>query len=242
VAALADRVCLVTGAASGIGRSIARKAAEEGGTVIAVDLDEAGLGKLAAEFGCEVVVADVSSQDGQAAILERERIDVLFNNAGILDALTPLLQTDDDLYDRVMRVNARAPFQLTRALLPGMIERGGGAVVNTCSAASLSGGRAGFAYTASKHALLGMTRSVAWYYADQGIRCNAVAPGAIQTKIQFRAPPDPGGMARVGKYLPTIPPQGRAMQVAECAVFLASDAASYVNGEVLTVDGGWNSY
>ena len=114
--------------------------------------------------------------------------------------------------------------------------------VNTCSAASLSGGRAGCAYTVSKHGLLGLTRSIAWYYGDQGIRCNAIAPGAIQTKMHMREVPHAGGLKKYGTYFPTIPKHGKAMAVAETALFLASDAASYVNGEILSVDGGWNAF
>ncbi len=238
---LQGKTAAITGAASGIGRAMARKFAAEGATVLAVDRDADALDKLAAELGCTVLVLDVTSAEA-AATLAAHPIDVLCNNAGVLDALTPLLDTDDALWDQVLAVNTTAPFKLCRAVLPGMIERGGGAIVNTCSAASLSGGRAGFAYTASKHALLGMTRSVAWYYRDQGIRANAVAPGAIQTKMQFRQAPHAGGMAKYADYFPTIGPQGRAAQVADVACFLASDAASYVNGEVLSVDGGWNAF
>jgi NAD(P)-dependent dehydrogenase (short-subunit alcohol dehydrogenase family) len=146
------------------------------------------------------------------------------------------------MWERVMAINLSSPMQLTRALLPGMIERGGGAIVNTCSAASLSGGRAGCAYTAAKHGLLGLTRSVAWFYGDKNIRCNAIAPGAIQTKMHVRQMPNQSGMEKYSSYFGTIPPHGSAMQVAQVALFLASDAASYVNGEVLSVDGGWNAF
>jgi len=239
---LQDKVCVITGAASGIGRSMARVFAADGARVVAVDLDAKGLAKISAELGCDAVEADISSDAGVAAICDRERIDVLLNNAGILDQLTPLLDVDDALWERLIRVNLTAPMKLCRGVLPGMIERGSGSIVNTCSAASLSGGRAGCAYTSAKHGLLGLTRSIAWFYGPQGIRCNAIAPGAIKTKMHMRQVPHAGGIQRYSDYFKTIPPHGSAMQVAQAALFLASDAASYVNGEVLSVDGGWNAF
>ena len=106
----------------------------------------------------------------------------------------------------------------------------------------MTGGRAGCVYTMSKHALLGLTRSTAWYYGDQGIRCNAIAPGAIQTKMHFRQAPHPGGMEKYSKYFGTMPPHGEAAAVADLATFLVSDEARYVNGEIVSVDGGWNAF
>ncbi|MDP6935733.1 MAG: SDR family oxidoreductase, partial [Myxococcota bacterium] len=207
-----------------------------------VDLDGDRLAKVAEELSCESVVADIGTEEGVAAVVSRTDMDILCNNAGILDSLTPLLAVDDALWDQVMRVNLTAPFKLCRGALPAMIERGGGVIVNTCSAASLSGGRAGCAYTASKHGLLGLTRSIAWYYGDKGIRCNAIAPGAIQTKMHFRNPPHTDGLQKYSRYFGTMPEHGKAIAVAEAALYLASDASGYVNGEVLTVDGGWNAF
>ena len=238
---LADKTALITGAASGIGRAMARKFSAEGATVIAVDIDEARLTKVTSELGCEGLVVDLATEEGLAAVIARD-LDILCNNAGILDALTPLEDTDDALWDRVMAVNLTAPFKLCRAIVPRMVASGGGVILNTCSAASLSGGRAGCSYTASKHALLGLTRSIAWYYGDKGVRCNAIAPGAIQTKMQVRQPPHPGGMQAYAPYFPTISSQGKAAEVADVAAFLVGDGARYVNGEVVSVDGGWTAY
>jgi len=239
---LEGKTCIITGAANGIGRAMARLFAAEGATVVIADLEEDRLAKVAAELGCEAVAGDLTDPAIQASLLDRERIDALINNAGILDSLTPAADVSDELWDRVMGVNLTSPFQLSRAVLPKMIAAGGGAIVNTCSAASLSGGRAGAAYTASKHGLLGLTRAIAWYYGDQGIRCNAVAPGAIQTKIGMRGMPHEGGMSKYSNYFQTIPPMGKSAEVAQAACFLASDRASYINGEILSVDGGWNAY
>ena len=238
---LSQKTAVITGAASGIGRAMARKFAAEGASLILVDFDADRLQKVAGELGCESIVADLSTDAGLAAVAERS-CDILVNNAGILDALTPLEDTDDALWDRVMAVNLTAPFKLCRTIVPRMVEAGGGVILNTCSAASLSGGRAGCSYTASKHALLGLTRSIAWYYGGRGIRCNAIAPGAIQTRMQVRQPPHAGGMQAYAPYFPTIPPQGKAAEVADVAAFLVSDGARYVNGEVVSVDGGWTAY
>jgi len=239
---LLDKVCVITGAGSGIGRSIARRFKAEGGTLVLVDIDGPRLAKVADELEAEAVEMDVTDPDQVAALFDRPRVDVLCNNAGVLDKLTPLAEVDDAMWRKVMSVNVDAPFMACRAVLPKMMEQGGGAIVNTCSAASLSGGRAGAAYTASKHALLGITRSIAWYYGPAGVRCNAMAPGAIQTKMQMRDIPHTGGMERYAAYFQTIPPHGKAMDVAEVALFLASDASRYVNGAVVPVDGGWNAF
>lgn len=240
---LEGKVAVVTGAASGIGRSIARRFHAEGAHVVAVDLDEAGLAKLASKLdGIETVVANLSVREQVEPLFDRERVDILCNNAGVLDKLTPLCDVDDELWRKVMAVNVDGPFFASRAAIPKMIDNGGGSIVNTCSAASLSGGRAGASYTTSKHALLGMTRSIAWYYGSQGIRCNAMAPGSIQTKMQMRDVPHPQGIEKYSAYFPTIPPAGRAMDVADVALFLASDDARYVNGSVIPVDGGWLAY
>jgi len=239
---LDGRVAVVTGAASGIGRSIARRLVASGAEVVLVDLDASRLQAVADELDAEAVVVDLSTQDGVDEMLDRAQVDILINNAGVLDGLTPLAEVDDALWSRVMRVNVDAPFRAMRAVLPQMVERGNGVILNTCSAAALAGGRAGAAYTASKHALLGLTRSVAWYYGSHGVRCNAVAPGAIQTRMHTREMPSLTGMERTAPYFPTIPAHGKAMEVAEVAVFLCSDAARYINGAVLPVDGGWLAY
>ena len=239
---LAGKRAVITGAASGIGRSMARRFVAEGAQVVAVDIDDDRLAKVVAELGCVSVVGDISEDAVIERMLDHDRVDILCNNAGVLDALTPLAEVDDELWARVMRINVDAPFKAMRAVLPRMVEQGGGVILNTCSAAALSGGRAGAAYTASKHALLGLTRSTAWYYGDQGVRCNAIAPGAIQTKMHMRQMPHEGGMQKYSQYFATIPEQGKAMEVADVACFLVGDGARYVNGAVLTVDGGWNAY
>ena len=244
---LTDKVTIITGAASGIGRSIARKFADGGAKIILADVDEDRLAKVHTEVGGEMMLCNVADKEHVAALVQKAidthgRVDVLCNNAGILDNLTPATDTDDELWDRVIAVNMTGPFQLARAVLKHMLDQGSGSIVNTTSAAGLHGGRGGCSYTASKHGLVGLTRSIAWYYGPHGIRCNAVAPGAIQTRMASTLVPHMGGFERYQGYFATIPPHGKAIEVADVVAFLASDEAGYVNGAILPVDGGWSTF
>jgi NAD(P)-dependent dehydrogenase (short-subunit alcohol dehydrogenase family) len=244
---LQDKVTIITGAASGIGRSIARKFTAEGAKIIIADVAEERLAKVHAEVGGEMMLCNVTDKAQIDALVQKAidthgRIDVLCNNAGILDNLTPATDTADELWDKVIAVNMTGPFQLARSVLKHMVEAGSGSIVNTTSAAGLNGGRGGCSYTASKHGLVGLTRSIAWFYGPKGIRCNAVAPGAIQTRMASTLVPHMGGFERYQDYFGTIPPHGKAIQVADVVAFLASDEAAYVNGAVMPVDGGWSTF
>ena len=249
---LEDRVAIITGAASGIGRAMARRFAKEGAKLVLADLQEERLNKVADELKStnSAVIArlvDVGSPRDTEAMIQSAvdafgRLDVLCNNAGVLDNLTPVEDTSDELWDRVMRVNAKGPFLASRAGLKLMVEQGSGSIINTSSAAGLRGGRGGGAYTASKHAVVGLTRSIAWYYGSKGVRCNAIAPGAIMTAMAGGFIPHQGGFDAYQPHFQMVPPHGRAADVADVALFLASDESRYVNGAVLPVDGGWMSF
>ncbi len=249
---LEGRVAIITGAASGIGRAMARRFAKEGAKLVLADLQEDRLNKVTDELkaaGSEVVarLVDVGSTTDAEAMISGAaeafgRLDVLCNNAGVLDNLTPVEDTSDELWDRVMRVNAKGPFLASRAALKVMVEQGSGSIINTSSAAGLRGGRGGGAYTASKHAVVGLTRSIAWYYGSKGVRCNAIAPGAIMTAMAGGFIPHQGGFDAYQPHFQMVPPHGRAADVADVALFLASEESRYVNGAVLPVDGGWMSF
>jgi NAD(P)-dependent dehydrogenase (short-subunit alcohol dehydrogenase family) len=147
---------------------------------------------------------------------------------------------EDAVWDRVLRVNLTAVMRMTRAVLPGMVERGAGTIVNVSSEAGLRGSAAGAAYTASKHALIGLTRSTAFFYAASGIRCNTVAPGATMTNIEAEFRSAFAG-ERMGPYLQTnVPPAATADQVAAAIVWLLSDDSANVTGAVLPSDNGWS--
>jgi NAD(P)-dependent dehydrogenase (short-subunit alcohol dehydrogenase family) len=170
------------------------------------------------------------------------RIDVLANVAGIMDWFLPAHEVDDDTWDRVMAVNVRGPMTLCRKVLPGMMERKSGAIVNVGSAASQGGGSAGVAYTASKHALLGLTRSIAWTYRAEGIRCNIICPGGVATNIISTATPrSQWGLERVSAFHALGVRTADPDEVAALISWLASDEASNVNGAVVTVDAGWTA-
>jgi NAD(P)-dependent dehydrogenase (short-subunit alcohol dehydrogenase family) len=249
---LKNKVAVITGAASGMGRAMAELFAREGAIVVAGDVHAARLTELSAVlapggYALHTVVGDIGERaDAEAlvrAALDRHgRIDVLVNNAGIMDHMAGVGELTDDVWHRVMRVNVDGPMYASRVAVPAMLAQGHGAIINVASIASLSGGAAGAAYTTSKHALLGLTRSTAWMYAQRGIRCNVICPGATKTNIAESMPADeldPVGAARAGQFATLIPAWLEASDIAELALFLASDAARYINGAVITADGGW---
>jgi NAD(P)-dependent dehydrogenase (short-subunit alcohol dehydrogenase family) len=143
-----------------------------------------------------------------------------------------------------MGINVDGPMYLSRKAVPLMLARGGGSIVNTASAAGIGGGAAGTAYTVSKHALVGLTRSIAFTYATQGIRCNAMACGAVETNIMQSVDQtklDQAGAARYGVYQAVIPAYLKPLEIAQLALFLASDEAKHVNGAIIPIDGGWTA-
>lgn len=252
MSALDGQVAVITGAASGMGRAMARRFAAEGARLVLADLQTEKLEKVAgelAEAGHEVAyeVVDVSEAADVERLIGRAQsdfggVDTLCNNAGILDNLTPLHDTDEALWDRLLGVNAKGPYLASRLAVKLMMDQGGGSIINTASAAGNHGGRGGAAYTASKHAVVGLTKSIAWFYGPHNIRCNAICPGAIMTAMASSFTPHAEGFERYSKHFPTVPPFGKARDIADVAVFLASDEARYVNGAVIPVDGGWVAY
>jgi NAD(P)-dependent dehydrogenase (short-subunit alcohol dehydrogenase family) len=236
----AEMTAVVTGAGSGIGRAVASRLAAEGAQVVAVDISSERIGEVVDEIGAAGLVGDITSQETVAAVIERAagRVDVLANVAGIMDGFLPPHEVDDETWDRVLAVNLTAPMQLTRAVLPMMMAAGKGSIVNVASEAALRGSAAGAAYTASKHALVGLTRSTAVFYARSGIRCNAVCPGAVATNIGGGSRSE-FGMSALTKYFGNIPSVASADDLAAAICWLASGDSRNINGAVLTSDGGW---
>jgi NAD(P)-dependent dehydrogenase (short-subunit alcohol dehydrogenase family) len=243
-----DRVALITGAGSGIGRAMAVAFAKAGARLVVCDIDPDSAGRTASDIGDAAVpaTADISDEASVAALVETAistygRVDVLCNNAGIMDTMALPADIPVELWERVLRVNLTGTFLVTHAVLPHMLRQGGGAIVNTASEAGIRGGAAGAAYTASKHGVVGLTRSLAWAYAKDGIRCNAILPGPTMTGIATNTTFDPTGAARLGPVLALGERMAQPEQMADAALFLASDAASFVNGAIVPVDGGWSA-
>ncbi|MDP9792337.1 NAD(P)-dependent dehydrogenase (short-subunit alcohol dehydrogenase family) [Catenuloplanes nepalensis] len=237
----AGKTVIVTGAASGIGRAVASRVLREGGRVVAVDLSADRLGGLEGLGGDVVTVAgDITDPASIDRIVEAggPRIDGLANVAGIPDDFSPAHLVTDAIWDRVFAVNVDGLFKLTRAVLPVMMAAGRGAIVNVGSEASLRGNTAGLAYTAAKHAVLGITRSTAFMYGPHGIRVNLVAPGGVATGM---APgTSEAGRARLGPFLAQIPSVALPEHLAASITFLLSDDGININGAVLPSDGGWS--
>ena len=242
----AGKTAVVTGAGSGIGKAIATRLLAEGATVIASDISGERLEALVAELGSDklqFVAGDVSDTETIEAILAAAGgfVDVLANNAGIMDAFLPTAEITDEMWDRVMSVNVTGPMRLTRAVLPGMIERGSGTIVNTASEAGIRAGASGTAYTTSKHAVIGLTKSTALFYGPKGIRTNAVAPGSVATNIEAPFHSEWAGQ-RLGPIMQaTVPPAAQPEELAAAITWLLSDDSANVNGAVLMSDGGWST-
>ncbi len=239
----AGRTVIVTGAGAGIGRATAVRLAHEGARVIATDVVEERLADLRAELGDTVttIAGDVAAEETVRSLLDAAhgRVDGLANVAGIMDGFLPTAELDDATWERVLSVNLTALMRLTRAVLPGMIEAGAGSIVNVSSEAGLRGSAAGTAYTTSKHAVIGLTRSTAFFYTPKGVRCNAVAPGGVATSIEagFRSA---YAAERLGPLLQAnVPPAATAEQLAAAITWLLSDDSANVSGAVLADDGGW---
>ncbi|MFH8252246.1 SDR family NAD(P)-dependent oxidoreductase [Microbacterium sp. B2969] len=236
---------IVTGAGSGIGRATASRIAREGGRVVAVDVSKERLDEFASEHaGADIVtiVADITDDAGVAAIVAAagDTIDGLANIAGIMDDMTPVGELSDAVWERVMRVNVTGTMKLMRAVIPAMLAQGGGSIVNTASEAALRGSAAGAAYTASKHAVVGLTKSTAFMYAPNRIRVNAVAPGPTITNIEASFG-SPLGAERVQGAMAILPEPAEAEALAASITFLLSDDGVNVTGVVLASDGGWSA-
>jgi NAD(P)-dependent dehydrogenase (short-subunit alcohol dehydrogenase family) len=236
---------IVTGAGSGIGRATASRIAREGGRVVAVDVSQERLDEFAAEHdGAEIVTltADITDDAKVAEIVAvaGDRIDGLANIAGIMDDMTPIGELTDAVWQRVFAVNVDGTMKLMRAVVPVMLAQGKGSIVNTASEAALRGSAAGVAYTASKHAVVGLTKSTAFMYGPSGLRVNAVAPGPTITNIEAKFA-SPLGAARVQQAMAILPDPAEAEALAASITFLLSDDGVNVNGVVLASDGGWSA-
>ncbi len=243
---LKGRVAIVTGAGSGIGLAITWRFVEEGARVVGADVVDSHLDELKRNHEVTPVRADVTVQSDVDAMVATAlglgRLDIVCNNAGILDRFLPVGEVTDDVWGRVLAVNLTGPMRLSRAAIPHMLRAKQGVIINVASIGGFAGGRAGAAYTASKHGLVGLTKNIATTYANDGIRCVAIAPGAVKTGIPLGGEPSKRGYSALEKTLVANPRMGEPAEIANVVAFLASDEASFVNGAVVTVDSGWTAF
>ncbi len=245
-----DKACIVTGAGSGIGRAIAVRFAEEGGKVMCVDRNaDSALETrdliLATNGVARACTADVSDPAQVLAFVlacaaEFGRVDVLVNNAGVnIPGL--LHEVSDEVIDKTLNVNVKGAIYASRSVLPFMLEQGAGSIVNISSVNGLVSEPFLSVYSASKGAIVMLTKGVALDYAKKGIRCNAICPGWVDTPINYAHAEMLGGLDKVYASIDSFQPIGRPgtpREIAHLALFLASDEASFITGSIITADGG----
>ena len=250
---LQNKVAVVTGAGSGMGKAMATLFAKEGAKVIISDINLEAISDVISEITTKggiatAIVANVTKEKDvqnmiDAAVGTYGTLDILVNNAGIMDNFVPAESITDELWEKVFAVNITGPMRAIRKALPIFIAKKAGIIVNIASAGGLLGSRAGASYTASKHAVVGLTRNVGFQYAKLGIRCNAIAPGAVNTNIgKTIYNPDAFGMERAMAGISLNPRVGEPDEIARIALFLACDDSSFINGAIITADAGWTAY
>jgi len=247
---LAGKTVLITAAAQGIGRASTELFAREGARVIATDISKQHLDELSGIAGVETRLLDVTDDAAiKQLVADIGTVDVLFNCAGYV-AAGNILDCDDKAWDFSFNLNAKAMFHTIRAVLPGMLAKKSGSIVNIASAASSVKGVANrFAYGASKAAVVGLTKSVAADFVAQGVRCNAICPGTIESpslnqRITTQAKESGKSEAEVRQAFVARQPMGRigkAEEVALLALFLASDESAFTTGAIHMIDGGWSN-
>ena len=244
-----DKVVVVTGAGSGMGKSMVQEFTAAGARVAALDINETRakevVAGLAARERAVAVAVDVSSEESVTAAVGQVmdwagRVDVLCNNAGIIDSFRPAHEISIDEWNRNLAVNLTGPFLMARAVIPDMLSRAKGVIINTASIASFSAAGGGTAYTAAKHGVLGLTRQLTFDYGKLGIRVNAICPGATLTGLTM---PEEGS-----DTLPDSEPEimrtpaqrwCQPVEIARLALYLASDDADFIHGAAMVIDGGW---
>ncbi|GDX51209.1 3-ketoacyl-ACP reductase [Bacteroidota bacterium] len=249
---LENKTAIITGAGSGMGKAMAILFAKEGANVIVADLKTERVDSVVNEIisaggKSTGVTVNVSNEEDvkkmcDTAVNTYGGIDILVNNAGVMDDFTPVGDVTNDLWNKVIGVNLNGPFYSCRIVVPLMMKKGKGVIINISSIGGLNGARAGAAYTASKHAINGLTKNIAYMYGKKGIRCNAIAPGGVLTNIMEGATPNAFGYERMSGGFATNIRMAEPNEIADLALYLSSEKSSFVNGSVIVADGGWTAY
>ncbi|MFX3636966.1 MAG: glucose 1-dehydrogenase [Candidatus Pristimantibacillus sp.] len=250
---LQNQVAIITGGANGIGKAIATRYGQEGAKLVLADFNAEALNATVDGFksqGIDAIGVKVNvavEEDIQKMVDETVatfgKVDILVNCAGVLDKMQAAHNVEDDVWNRVMDINVGGIMRSSRKVLPYFQAQGSGVIVNLSSLAGLTGGRGGFTYTAAKHAVTGMTKNIASHYGPQGIRCNGIAPAAIETGLTASMEGmDKEGLQYATRGVNLMPRAGKPEEVADIALFLASSESSYVNGVVMAADAGWSAY
>ena len=252
---LQNKTAIVTGAGAGLGKAICQLFAAEGCKVMAADVHPERLKALkqslqALGYSITTCTVDVANQSSVKAMIDQAmstygQIDVLVNNAGVMDNFEPVGDCPDSTWNKVMNINLNGVYYAMNAAVPHMLKAGKGSIINVASIGGLFGARAGAAYTTSKHAVIGLSKNTGYMYAKLGVRCNAIAPGAMETQIA-----ESMDMSKITalvneRIMPGMalnPRTSNPTEVAQVALFLASDDSSFVNASVVTADGGWSAY
>ena len=252
---LKGKVAVVTGASSGMGREIAYVFAKEGAVVYAAARRLEKLEELAEktkDFEGKIIPVSsnlINQEDAEKLIeyaySDSGKLDILVNNAGIMDDFSGVGDVNDEMMNKVFDLNVFAPFYTSRKAVNIFLKEGKGVIVNIASIGGLYGARAGAVYTASKHALVGLTKNTGYMYAKKNIRCNAICPGAIETDIgsgEYMKHVNQDGINTIMENIGGNPRSGSPSEIAKIAVFLASDESSLINGQCLAADAGWTAF
>ena len=249
---LKDKVTIITGAGSGMGEATAKLFALEGAKVVVSDINEENINRVVDEIKKENgeaigIKCDVAKGTDIIALVQKAmetygKLDIVMNNAGVMDNFVPVGDLDETQWDFVMNINLKGPYLLSKEAIKHFMDKEiPGVIINVASVGGLFGARGGAAYVASKHGIIGLTKNTASVYKEFGIRCNVIAPGGIKTNIggTITAPHRQGATVLGRDVGPT--PMGDASDIAYAALYLASDDAKFINGTVITVDGGWTA-
>lgn len=251
---LKDKVAVITGGGSGIGRAMVLLFAAEGAKVVAGEWKPESLDEVVAAVKKEkgeitgvrgnVAVRAEAEALVDTAVKTYGKLDIVCNCAGVMDMNQGVGEVEDETWERLITINLNGPMFVSRRAIKVMLPQKSGSIINISSMAGIGGGPSGVAYAASKHALVGLTLNTAWIYAKQGIRCNAICPGGVLTKIMTSVDADKMrevGSKRALEFVAMMPAIMQPIEIARMGLFLASDESKYVNGAIIPVDAGWQA-